>query len=99
MGTDGATAREARFGERMVEVKVRFWTDQIVEGKGRILPKHAWGSGVVRLERNRAHGINPQPPVPFNSLAELPGVIEKVLIQNGITIHPSTRMRKYMRLG
>ena len=28
--------RDARFGERMIELKVRFWTDRIAEGKERI---------------------------------------------------------------
>jgi hypothetical protein len=33
--------REAKYSERMIEVKVRFWTDGIAEGKGIIRPKHA----------------------------------------------------------
>ena len=37
--------QDARLGERMIELKVRFWTDGIVEGKGRIKPKHAWTRG------------------------------------------------------
>lgn len=90
-----AIEREAQWGERMIELKVRFWTDKIAGGKGRIHQKHAWGSGVVRMERNRAHNIDPQKAIPFNSLMELLAAIEKLLIQHDITIHPSTRMRKY----
>jgi hypothetical protein len=67
-----------------------------VEG-GRVLPKHAWGSGVVRMESNRAHEITPGEPLPFNSMAELPGVIEKTLTAHVVTIHPSSKMRRYMR--
>lgn len=96
MPKDDAIAREARWGERMIEVKVRFWTNDIAEGEGRIHPKHAWGEGVVRMARNRVHDIRPQHPVIFRSLMDLPTVIEKVLIQHGITVHPSTRMRKYL---
>jgi len=65
-------SREAKCGERMIEVKVRFWTGQIAEGEGQILPKHAWTSGVVRMERNESHSIIPKDPRPFNSLMELP---------------------------
>ena len=96
MPENDITAREAKWGERMIEVKVRLWTDNIAEGKGNILPKHAWGSGVVRIERNSAHGISPQHPILFHSLMELGAVIEKVLIQHGIKIHPSNRMIKYL---
>ncbi len=45
---------------------------------------------------NSVHELRPKKPMFFNSLMELPGVIEKVLIQHGITIHPSPRMRQYL---
>ena len=85
------TTREAKIGERMIELKIYFWTNKIAKGKGNVHPKHAWGSGVIRLERNDAHDIRPQNPVPFHSTLELPAVIEKVLIQHGIVLHPSRR--------
>jgi hypothetical protein len=50
---------------------------------------------VVRIERNDSHEIVPQAPVPFNSLSEIPAKIEKVLIDQGITLHRSNRMAKY----
>ena len=37
--SSSAEDRDARFGERMIELKVRFWTDGIAEGKGRIRDK------------------------------------------------------------
>jgi hypothetical protein len=89
-------AREAAHGKKMIEVKVRFWTNDLADGKGKILPKHAWGAGVVRIASNDSHGIVPGTPVPFNSLAEVPAKIEKLLIDQGITIHKSDRMKKYM---
>ena len=89
-------AREAAHGKRMIEVKLRFWTNDLGGGKGKILPKHAWGSGVVLLDTNNAHGIASPSPVPFNSIAEIPAKIEKVLIDHGVTIHPSSRMRRYI---
>ena len=33
----------------------------------------------------------------FHSLAEIPMKIEKVLIDHGITVHKSERMKKYRR--
>lgn len=87
--------REAAQGQRMIEIRVRFWTSDLADGEGRVRPKHAWSGGVVRISSNRSHGIVPRNPVPFNSMADIPVKIEKVLIDHGITIH---RMRetKYM---
>lgn len=50
-----AADREARHGEKMIEVKIRFWTDGLASESGKILPKHAWAAGVVRMESNRSH--------------------------------------------
>jgi excisionase family DNA binding protein len=90
---------EAQQGERMIEVKIRFWTNQIAAGEGAIRPKHAWSSGVVRMERNKSHGIVPQNPVPFQSLMDLASVIERVLIAHGVVLHPSRRMQKYTEVS
>lgn len=92
-------SREAKQGEKMIEVKLRFWTNEIASESGKIVPKHAWASGVVRIERNRSHGIVPSNPRPFNSLLDVGAVIEKVLIDHGIILHPDRRMRKYFSLG
>jgi hypothetical protein len=93
---DDVETREAASGKRMIEIKVRLWTDDLANGKGMIRPKHAWSAGVVRIESNDAHGIVPLRPLPFNSLSEIPGKIEKVLIDHGIVVHPSGRMAKYL---
>jgi hypothetical protein len=86
----------AEHGEKMIEVKIRFWTDEIAEAKGHVVAKHAWDSGVVRMERNSAHGITPRKPVPFHSLLDVGRAIEKTLIEHGIHLHPSRRTRKYI---
>jgi hypothetical protein len=93
---DSMESREAQHGKKMIEVKVRFWTNDLSDEKGKIRPKHAWGQGMVLINPNDAHGISTGDRVPFNSLAEIPAKIEKVLIDNGITIHKSSRMKKYM---
>ena len=88
--------REAHYGEKMIEIKVRFWTNDIVEGKDKIRPKHAWTSGVVRIKNNKSHGIKSKGPVPFNSLMDITEKIEKVLIDHDIKLHLSNRMYKYI---
>jgi len=48
------------------------------------------------METNKTHGIKPKSAKPFNSLLDVAAVIEKVLVQHGIQLHPSRRMRKYL---
>jgi len=88
--------KEARHGEKMIEVKIRFWTNNIAP-QGKIKPKHAWAAGVVRMEPNKSHGIKPGYPKPFHSLLGVGAVIEDVLIEHGIVLHPGTKMSKYVR--
>jgi hypothetical protein len=90
-----AASKQAKHGEKMIEVKIRFWTNDIAPGDGNIAPKHAWTSGVVRIESNPSHGIVASKPMPFRSLLHLTSVIEKVLIAHGITLHPSNQMKRY----
>jgi len=92
---ESAESREAAHGSRMIEIKVRFWTNELAD-KGRVLPKEGWTSGVVRITPNKAHGIGPGAAVPFNSLSELPAKIEKVLIDNEITLHLVGKSAKYI---
>lgn len=89
-------AIKPKYGEKMVEVKVRFWTDEMASTEGYIVPKHAWTAGVVRMERNNSHRIVPHNPRPFNSLMEIPAAIEKVLVQHGIKLHRIRRMVDYI---
>jgi len=89
-------SREAKSGERMIEVKVRFWTDGIAEGERQIVPKHAWTSGVVRMGRNESHNIKPKNPRPFNSLMDLPRIMEMVLIDHGVKLHRIGKTAKYI---
>jgi hypothetical protein len=88
---------EAAHGQKMIEIKLRFWTNNIATDKGKVVPKHAWSSGVVRIEKNAAHGIEPGSPKPFHSLLDVGSVIEKVLLEQHIVLHPSSRMRKYVK--
>ena len=89
-------AKEAQHGKKMIEIKVRFWTNNIAPLEGQIIPKNARTGGVVRITRNELHRIKPTKPIPFNSLMEITSAIEKILIQNEIVLHPSRRMNKYL---
>ena len=91
----GTQELEAAHGQKMIEVKLRFWTNNIAAEKGKVRPKHAWAKGVVRMEGNPAHGIVPGKPIPFQSLLDVTAAIEKALIEHGITLHTSQRMKKY----
>lgn len=95
--TDRAEARAAPHGEKMIELRIRFWTDKIAEEEGMILPRHAWDSGVVVMDTNKAHGVSPQSPVPFNSILDLPSVISEVLVQHGVALHPNAKLRKLIK--
>jgi hypothetical protein len=86
---------EAEHGQKMIELKIRFWTNSIANEKGSIRPGHAWSSGIVRMQKNRAHGIAPGDPLPFNSLLDLPSVIEQALVGSAIKLHPSRKMKRY----
>jgi hypothetical protein len=92
---EGVAEQEATQGEKMIEIKLRFWTNDIAEEAGKIIPKNAWTAGVVRIERNKSHGIVPSSPLPFHSLLDIGAVIEKVLIEHEVVLHPSRKMNKY----
>jgi hypothetical protein len=92
---NAVAAREAKHGEKMIEVKIRFWTNNL-SPKGTLIPKHAQASGVVRMQANKTHGIKPKHPRAFNSLLDLGAVIEETLIEHGIMLHIDRRMKKYV---
>lgn len=97
MATKDIQAIEAKHGEKMIEVKIRFWTNNLADEDGHVVPKHAWANGVVRIEGNKSHGIKPGKPQPFHSLLDMGTVIEKVLIEQDIVLHTSRRMAKYFK--
>jgi len=91
------TSRKAKHGEKMIEVKVRFWTNDLGDPPGTIRPRHGWTSGVVRMKRNESHGITPGEPIMFNSLMQLPASIEELLLREGVTLHRDHHMKHYVR--
>ena len=86
----------ARFGERMIEIKIKFWTNNIARSRGQVVPKRAWDSGMVLIERNAAHGIVPRKPLPFHGVMDLSRAIAKVLVAQGITLQLNAKSRKLL---
>ena len=82
--------------EKMIEVRMRFWTNDIASESGKVIPKHAWTSGVIGMERNKSHQVVPGNPRPFRSLLDVGAIIEKVLIEHGVILHRSGQMKRYM---
>ena len=91
-------ARTAKHGDKMIEVRIRFWTDEIAEQKDTVIPKNAWDSGIVVMDSNKSHGITPKSPQPFASILDLQSVLAKVLTENGITLHANRKLRKLIKL-
>ena len=90
--------RKPQYGEKMLELAVRFWTNDISTRPGYIVKKECWDSGVVRVKKNRSHGIRVDgDPIPFNSLLDLAGKIEAALIAARIKLHLGDRSRKLIR--
>ncbi len=90
------SALEAKQGKKMIEVRLRFFTNKIARESGKINPKHAWTQGVVYMQRNEFHGIVPGDKRHFHSLLEIGQVIERVLIEHDVVLIPSRKMGKYM---
>ena len=97
LDTDEIASREAEHGQKMIEIKVRFWTDKLASEQGHIIPKHAWAGGVVRIKANPAHGISEGKPKVFDSLTEIPALIEETLIEQGIKLRVGNKMGKYLK--
>ena len=77
---------KAQRGEKTIPITIRLWTDTLAPN-GEVMPKHAFGSGVVRLAPNKTHGIKGTAPVPFTTWTELLSTLERVLADNGVTLH------------
>lgn len=85
---------KAQHGDKMIKLQIDLWTNDLAE-KGNIVPKHAWDSGVVKMRTNPSHGIVPNSPTPFHSIAQLSGAIEQLLIDHGIILHSSRLSSKH----
>ena len=87
---------DAQQGKKMIRLTVRFWTNNIADKKGTVRPKHAWTSGVVKLEGNSLHGIKGGEPIVFRGLLEIGRAIEQALISGEIRLHPAHQTKRYL---
>jgi hypothetical protein len=91
-------ARRERAGDnKMISVEVKFWTNNIAEKQGQIMPRVAREAGVIKVLNNNRHGIKSSAPIPFHSLPDLLKKLEDALIKNAIELIATTRTRKYRR--
>ena len=44
---------QAIYGEKTIELHIRFFTDKIALGNGQIKQRHAWGQGTVTIIANK----------------------------------------------
>jgi hypothetical protein len=79
---------------KTIKLSVYLFTDDLADTKGEVLPKHAWSWGTVTLPSNPTHGIAGSKDVHFKSLSELPGAIERALLQQGVTLHEGKHKKK-----
>ena len=101
-------------GERMITVRLMFWTDSLPTGDGawtgartskKILPKHAFPAGAVIFESNDAHDIQgTKDPVPFNDLSELVPKLLQEAKKQGVVFVPLgksefVKWRDYLEAG
>lgn len=74
-------------GERMIELRIRFWTNDIDGNpKGTITQRVCWDGGVVYAVRNRSHGIRRKGESRFRGLCQLLCSVEKVLEKQDIRL-------------
>lgn len=92
-----ADSVQARHGEKTIEVRLRFWTNDIAETEDHIRPRHCWSSGTVSVPHNDSHGISSGEPQTFNSLMELTSVIEQAMIDAGIRMHTGRKQDFYVQ--
>jgi hypothetical protein len=78
---------DAPHGDKMIEITIKFWTNDIAKGEGKVLPKHMHNSGMIKLSANKTHNIPSEDPTPFGSMAELPSKIEELLERHKIIMH------------
>lgn len=71
---------------------MRFFTNQLASEPGNVWPKHAWDRGRIYTTVNDIHGIEVE-GASFNSLAEISGAVEKLLVKAGIQLHPDGRAK------
>lgn len=63
--------------------------------EGKVSPGHVWPCGFIVIDNDSVHAKKPIKRA-FNSLAEIPLALERLLIDGGITVHRARRMEEYI---
>jgi len=85
---------EAKKNQKMIQLRIYLYTDHLAQKKGAIRPKHAWDGGRLCVPANELHGITAGRKLVLHGFSDLPCKIEKILKENGITIHkPRTKTK------
>src|SRR6267154_6806682 len=92
------TGSQAQRGEKMIEIRIQLWTDQIADVPGEIVPKHALDAGIVYMPVNKSHEIKSSKSEKFHSLSELPAAIERLFLKHRIKLHLNRHTLKYYAL-
>jgi len=84
-------------GKKTIEVRLRFFTDDLAQQDGHIVPKHCWSIGGASMPVNEDHGIESRQTVLFNSIAAILPAIEELFSANGIQDPPWTDREEVLR--
>jgi hypothetical protein len=49
--------RVAKHGDKMISITLNFWTNDIADRKGDIMPKHAWDAGMLALHASQDYSV------------------------------------------
>lgn len=52
---------------------------------------------MISIDANKSHGIGAIKPKAFHSLMDIGAVLERVFLEHNIVLHPSRKMKKYMK--
>ncbi len=90
----------AKRENKMIEVRVKFWTnareDDATEWK--TMKATGYGAGLVTLPRNDLHDIGPASPVHFHTMGQILPAIEEILARAGVRI-VNSREESFFRVG
>lgn len=84
-------------GETTIKVTLYFRANSIAKKKGAIIPKRGWAMGLINVEANESHGIRAGKGERFNTMAEIPARLEKLLADNKIELNLCRRASNVFR--
>ncbi len=88
----GKRVKDVPVGERTIELRIRFWTNDIDGNpKGTITQRVCWDGGYVYVGNNKSHGIKNEGGSHFSGLCQLLCSVEKVLDKHDIRLQKGPR--------